>query len=294
MVEQNDMAMSEIFINSVFHPTDFSAGDQAAFQHELKISLNAKADLCLLHVKTEEDKTDWRDFPHMRKTLADWNLLPKNNAKIKLSEIGLDAFNVSVSEGDPVDSILHYLRRHCFDLVVLATHQRKGFDRWMHAALAEPIARRSGEITLFVPRGCNGFVDAENGALSLKRVLIPVDNFPHPQRGIDAAGALAVALGVADLEITTLHVGESGDQPDYILPEREGWKSERRVVCEGDSVEQILREAVELSADLIVMTTEGHKGFLDSLRGDTTERVLRESPCPLLAIPATTAEEPLL
>lgn len=286
--------MSKILIDSVFHPTDFSEGDHVAFQHALKLSLCAKADLCLLHVKTAEAKTYWGDFPHIRKTLLDWELLPADDPDIKLSDIGLDAFNVSVSEGNPVSSILHYLRRHCFDMVVLATHQRTGFDRWMHAALAEPIARQSGEITLFVPRHCNGFVAAEDGALSLKRVLIPVDGAPHPQRGIDTAAALAVALDIDDLEITTLHVGESDNQPDYVLPEREGWKSERRIVDEGDAVEHILREAAELPADLIVMTTEGHKGFLDSLRGDTTERVLRESPCPLLAIPATKAEEPLL
>ena len=140
----------------------------------------------------------------------------------------------------------------------------------------------------------NPIVAAENGELSLRRVLIPVDAAPHPQRGVDAATALAEALGIDQLEMTTLHVGDEDCQPDYVLPQREGWKSERRTVSEGDCVDQILREARELSADLIVMTTEGRKGFLDSLRGDTTERVLRESPCPLLAIPAARAEEHLL
>ncbi len=38
-------------------------------------------------------------------------------------------------------------------------------------------------------------------------------------------------------------------------------------------------------ADLIVMSTDGHRDFLDVLRGNTTERVLHHSPCPLLAVP---------
>jgi hypothetical protein len=34
------------------------------------------------------------------------------------------------------------------------------------------------------------------------------------------------------------------------------------------------------------MPTAGHQGFLDVLRGSTSERVLRHAPCPVLSIPA--------
>jgi nucleotide-binding universal stress UspA family protein len=54
----------------------------------------------------------------------------------------------------------------------------------------------------------------------------------------------------------------------------------------GDVVEEILAAAAECQADLIVMATAGHQGFLDALRGSTTERVLRHAPCPVLAVPA--------
>lgn len=32
------------------------------------------------------------------------------------------------------------------------------------------------------------------------------------------------------------------------------------------------------------MATKGHEGFLDALRGTTTERVLRQAECPVLAV----------
>ena len=41
---------------------------------------------------------------------------------------------------------------------------------------------------------------------------------------------------------------------------------------------------VRQSADLIGMATAGHHGFLDALRGSTTERVIRQAPCPVLTI----------
>ena len=53
----------------------------------------------------------------------------------------------------------------------------------------------------------------------------------------------------------------------------------------GPIVETIAATARELDADLIVMTTRGRHGFLDALRGSTTERVLAEAGCALLAIP---------
>jgi nucleotide-binding universal stress UspA family protein len=40
------------------------------------------------------------------------------------------------------------------------------------------------------------------------------------------------------------------------------------------------------SADLVVMATKGHDGFLDMLRGSKTERVLRAVRCPIMAVPA--------
>ncbi|TMA83757.1 MAG: universal stress protein [Deltaproteobacteria bacterium] len=39
-------------------------------------------------------------------------------------------------------------------------------------------------------------------------------------------------------------------------------------------------------ADLIVMATEGRHGVVDALRGSVTERVVRDAPCPVLAVPA--------
>ena len=54
----------------------------------------------------------------------------------------------------------------------------------------------------------------------------------------------------------------------------------------GDVVGTILNAAEELQADLIAMPTAGHHGFLDAIRGSTTERVLRHAPCPVLAVPS--------
>jgi hypothetical protein len=40
----------------------------------------------------------------------------------------------------------------------------------------------------------------------------------------------------------------------------------------------------------VVMATQGHHGFLDALRGSTTERIVRHAACPVLAVSAHAPE----
>jgi hypothetical protein len=82
-----------------------------------------------------------------------------------------------------------------------------------------------------------------------------------------------------------IHVGEEVPFPEIVTPRREMWQW-RKIHKQGPVERQILQSAHEYRADLIVMTTQGHHGFLDALRGSTTERIVRNSKCPVLAVPA--------
>jgi nucleotide-binding universal stress UspA family protein len=58
----------------------------------------------------------------------------------------------------------------------------------------------------------------------------------------------------------------------------------REIVAQGRPSNEILRIAKEETIDLIVLGTHG-KGFLDkALFGSTTERVVRNAPCPVLTV----------
>ena len=56
------------------------------------------------------------------------------------------------------------------------------------------------------------------------------------------------------------------------------------LALEGLIVDEILRAAVQMRADLIVMGTHGRKGWARAVLGSVTEQVLRRAPCPVLAI----------
>ncbi|MCD0460244.1 universal stress protein [Roseiconus lacunae] len=61
---------------------------------------------------------------------------------------------------------------------------------------------------------------------------------------------------------------------------------EQVVIPSGDPATEIAAFSAEYKSNVIVMVTEGVHGFLDILRGTTTDKVLRHAPCPVLAIPS--------
>jgi nucleotide-binding universal stress UspA family protein len=195
---------------------------------------------------------------------------------------------ILIGSADPMQAILHELADHPADLIVLATHQREGLARWLHKSIAVPLARRAGTMTLFVPPGVRGFVALADGTITLQRVLIPIDTRPHPQAAVAAAAGLARMLGCQAVAFTLVHVGTTGDMPAVHEPRHAGWHWDR-VVRQGSVVEQILAVEAATSADLMVLTTQGHYGVIDALRGSTSERLVRGARCPVLAIPADAA-----
>lgn len=259
----------------IVHTTDFTGPSQTAFIHALKLALAAGAELDLVHVSPNSGEPDWTEFPGVRQTLHRWGV----------HESGLRIGKIVAVDSDPARAALEYVSRRPTELVVLATHQRRGTDRWLHKATAEPIARESGTITLFLPRRGAGFVSPDTGAVSLQRVLVPVDHSPAPHAAAEAVEALVKGLGCPGGTVRTLHIGEEHATPHVRVSDQEEWRWEMKA-RPGDPVDEIVAAASEWAADLIVMTTQGHTGVLDALRGSTTERILRRASCPVLAVPA--------
>mgnify|MGYP001612189224 FL=1 len=269
----------------IFHPTDFSAADSAAFAHAVKLACLVQGELTMMHVDPAIGRKDFEDFPRIRPLLSRWGVLPEGSSKEDVAKLGVRIKRVRAVAGNATGAILEQLAAHPTELLVLSTHQREGFARLTHHAIAEPLARGTHARTLFVPAGVEGFVSAETGSTNLTRVLIPIAHKPHPQPAIDLAADLASTLGSEKVLFELVHLETETDLPRFTKPERPGWSWET-LAAKGDPVEWILAAGAEFDVDLIVMMTEGHTSLFDLLRGSTTERVVRGARCPLLAIPA--------
>jgi nucleotide-binding universal stress UspA family protein len=270
--------------HKILHPTDFSLGDEGAFAHALRIGLAGESEISLLHVARDQDDVHWSDFPHVRDLLTQWEFIPENATKEMVKATGMIIKKALRSGRNPVKEIASYLEAHPCDLVVLATHQRNGLASWLQHSRSEAIARKSETMTLFVPRQVRGFVSSETGCIQLNNILVPVAHQPSAHRAAKAAEAMASLFSVAEVRIEFLHIGNETDAPNVQIPSHSGWVVEHSA-WEGDVVEHILSTSETQNTDLIVMATEGHHGFIDALRGSTTEQVLKQTKCPLLAVP---------
>src|ERR1044071_26292 len=173
----------------IFHPSDFTPGSELAFAHALKLALQAKADLEIMHVARHVGGhfggVYWSEFPAVRATLARWGVLRENASRQEVLKSGMDVKKIVLSGADPVESILEYCRHHRPDLLVLARHQRDGLARWLHREVAGPRARNSRAMTLFLPHEGRGFVSPETGEVTLKRILLPVASEPNAQKAVE-------------------------------------------------------------------------------------------------------------
>jgi nucleotide-binding universal stress UspA family protein len=271
-------------IESIFHPSDFSAASQVAFEHALRIALVSRAEFTMLHVDCGND-ADWADFPGVRDTLVRWGLILEGSDKSAVAELGIEVQKVIATSRSPLRASIDFLSRHPADLIVLAVHQYEGRVRWQHKRVAEPIAHAAEAMTLYLPEGVPGFVAHKDGAISLRKILVPVTDKPRPEPAIDAVARMIRSLALPPGRVNLLHVGKAESMPPLQIPAEGDWEWTVHVL-QGDPVEAIVQTAAAANSDLIVMTTEGPHGFLDALRGNTAARVLRECRCPVLTLHA--------
>jgi nucleotide-binding universal stress UspA family protein len=265
-------------IRTIVHPTDFSDTSAIAFAHALRIVLAAKSSLYLVHVAESDSFDD--GFPHVRQALSLWNLTNEDENPEAVGKLGIKVSKVGLESETPLGGLLDFLDDHPTDLIVIATHGRDGIDHLLHGSIAEELSRRAKVATLFIPPTARGFVDQGTGKIHLSRVLVPVDHSPSSEV-LGTIRAFVRTMNELDATIELMHVGETAPQ---II---EDGAAIPVALHTGDPVTAILAAAEQV--DLIAMPTKGHDGILDALRGSTTERVVRHSPCPVLAIPVRPA-----
>jgi nucleotide-binding universal stress UspA family protein len=139
-------------------------------------------------------------------------------------------------------------------------------------------------------------------SLHPRRILVPVDFSESSEPALKFAAKLAAGFKA---ELSLLHVIEpclpTGDLALDLARMRIDFKkgAQRRleellkrcsmacraVVRAGSPSQQILEEAEEIGADLIVIGTHGRTGLPHLLIGSVAERVLRLAYCPVLVLP---------
>jgi nucleotide-binding universal stress UspA family protein len=138
------------------------------------------------------------------------------------------------------------------------------------------------------------------------RIVVPTDFSPRSEAAVNYAVELARRLGA---QVTLLHLVPEPTAFDYSMGgiPAEEWEQAREeakkkldqelarakityqgvdwLVRTGISLrEQIVSAAKEVSADLVVISTQGYTGWKHLLFGSDAEKLLHEAPCPVLVV----------
>jgi nucleotide-binding universal stress UspA family protein len=220
-----------------------------------------------------------------------------------LGDRGVTA-EAAVPYGSPSTWIVEEVGLRKIDLIVMATHDRTGPDRWLHGSVAEAVVRHSG-VPVFVVRAADGMRPTERLDQPAPVLVVPLDGSRFSEAALPVACDLAGALGarlvlvgvvpspgqlVAGEGAVVTYVGEdfqalAEDTRMYLSDvARRITPSPEWVMCTGDAATEIAAEAQAQGAAAIVMATHGRTGLARSLFGSVAGQTMHQGATPVVLI----------
>lgn len=196
---------------------------------------------------------------------------------------------VVVVQNEPVPAILDAAEQRDAGLIVMGTHGRSDFRRFLLGSVAEKILHETDRPVLTVREKKRGEAASK---ISIQHVLCPINYTEVAFKALEHAVAISKCFGA---KLLVLHVVESPaadvtDQGEHarlcswIPDDSRARCSLKEIIRRGDAAEQIIEMASSIACDIIVLGAQ-HKRFSDTtVIGTTTLRVTRHAPCPVLTI----------
>jgi nucleotide-binding universal stress UspA family protein len=282
-------------IQKILCPIDFFQPSEVAMSYAALVAKNWDATLHLVHVIPPVASVSG-----LAESTGERVKAQHEEAQLNLGTIaeGFDSQGIRTSIenrfGEIDRQILSAVDESKADLVVMATHGRRGFQHWLIGSVCERILR-----TVPVPVLVVRTDDKSVCQPKIEKVLVGVDF------SIGSKAAVLYGFDIIrgfDAELTLLHVPDFvvGDVPDpYKRPVIEGIHLELQKLIPGDATsggvttqvdfgipyQVILRFAERNKADLIILGTQGRTMLDRTLLGSSTDRVVRGSGCSVLTIP---------
>jgi nucleotide-binding universal stress UspA family protein len=288
--------MKPFVVTSILAPTDLSDSSVPALRYARLFADRFHAKLTAVYV-------DPIVYPVEIAGPADGLFIstsPEHQARLR-REVGQHAdpvmeqrpYDIDVTIGLPVPSILAAANQRNADLIIMGTHLRHGWRRAILGSVSEGVLHGSDCPVLTVATR-DGYVGAMPYAIT--NVMCPVNFSDVARESLHVAGRIAEAFGA---RLTVVHVIETEEMIDprkdeervrqWIAPQLQDVTSYGELVVRGGAAERVLDCADDLGADFLVVGAQ-HKLFRDdTVIGTTTERLIRFASCPVLVVPRQAA-----
>ena len=298
-------------IKRIVCPVDFSEISRHAFDRALAVARSYKGEIAVMHVLPMPAAVP--AIPYGPEGPGPFGFEVPDRARISsdLSRfLGAEhASDVPVHQevieaGAVHKEILIQASRLSADLIVMGTHGRSGVDHLFLGSVAEKTLRTSPVPVLTVPPRAPEHAAA---GMPFRSILCAVDFSPDSARALSYAASLAQHSGG---RLTIIHVVETmvvGYDPrggnfdieglskatvalartqlqECAASVTAGASPIETVLGEGKPYRDILREAQQRGADLIVVGVHGRSALDRLVFGSTADHLVRRSTCPILTV----------
>jgi nucleotide-binding universal stress UspA family protein len=295
-------------------PVDLSDASVAALEFGRSMARAYDARLFVLYVVDDVPAIWGLRWPASRREKVPTTGEVEEQVRLWLGTLGLgiEDADVMVTAGGAGAEVVRVARELPADAVVLATHGNTGIQARFLGGTAYQVLRgvRCPVVSVKPPGfgamlvrmwdGVQLFGDKEENAKRLGRasafppklLLHPTDFSEASHHATMLAGSMAGQMGAA---LSVLHVSRGEEDVDArmqalaLQAEAMGATPPRLVCRRGDPASEILREAVDGGADLVVMGSEGIGGLSVLSLGSTAARVVRQASCPVVTLRADTS-----
>jgi nucleotide-binding universal stress UspA family protein len=286
---------------SILVPLDGSPLSERSLAHAQVLARTLDARLILMiaaYVSDIPDRGPWSAemVSHPRETCTSY----LRGAKERL---GIADAELVVKVGYPHEEILNAARETSASLIVMSTHGRSGFNRWMYGSTAGHLLHSSHTPLLVIGKNVP---DGGGASASVKHVLVPLDGSRLAERALPYATEIA---GAFDARLSLVRVAPFSVEaypmmvPQIYWPELDKElvagasayleqlrsKLDRPAdahVLQGLRAEALLTFAGGHAVDLIVMSTHARAGVQRAVLGSTADRMLEGKAPVLFARPA--------
>jgi nucleotide-binding universal stress UspA family protein len=290
-------------IDHILVPMDFSPDSESALAYATEIAALNNARLTLLHVvvmfkyDVDEEKR-MSDYEEMVNHHSDNSGELLRGSVAAIEQKGLEVDTVILRGFSIPDTILNFVEKNAFDLVVLGTQGKTGLRHMLQGSVAEKIVRLVPVSTLTV--------HCDHPPFALNSVLCPIDFSLDSKTMLQRVGAF---VADQDTHLHLVHVVESVLHPAYyaggansvfdidkglkdrITGNLETFYEETGLsnpvsigVLEGSASNELVQYARKNALNLIAISTKGLSGLDHILVGSTAERIVRYATTPVLTL----------
>jgi len=247
------------------------------FAHALKIAYQSGGKLEIVDIRNQREGTEQIG---VRVLLERWGVLKPHSCRSDVINAGLRVKKI-IRSGSNKKEILHRLKAHFHDLMVIGTGLQSEVLPFIGQNLLEKILINYNSPVLFIPSESKSFVKIESGETVLNNIVITADDLFALKPALDTVRMLKRLFPVIEPQVTRI----IGVNQKAVESYHYGGLHYREIIREENRDKILTDEMDAVCADLIILAERKGNFFQSRFKIFNILNLLSNLTCPLFWIP---------